>query len=68
MLSGQHRTNAVDEFVNGQDRMGGPIGRTFCPISLPENASKVSERLSAAFQDICQDDNSVNELLVHMPG
>ena len=45
ILSGQHRTNAGDEFVNGiksnEAEWAAVLGKTLCPIFLPEDASAV---------------------------
>ena len=55
ILSGQHRTNAGDEFVNGvkavETEWVAQLGRTLCPIFYRKMPQRVARRLSAGFQD-----------------
>ena len=55
ILSGQHRTNAGDEFVNGvkavETEWVTQLGQTLCPIYYRKMPQRVARRLSAGFQD-----------------
>ena len=55
ILSGQHRTNAMDEFVNGvkaieQEWVSG-LGRTLSPVFYRKMPLRLAKRLSASFKD-----------------
>ena len=55
ILSGQHQTNAMDEFVNGvkaieQERVA-VLGRTLSPVFYRKMPLRLAKRLSAGFQD-----------------
>ena len=55
VLSGQHRTNAGDEFVNGvravETEWVAQLGRTLCPVFYRKMPLCLANRLSAGFQD-----------------
>ena len=55
VLSGQHRTNAGDEFVNGvravETEWVAQLGRTLCPVFYRKMPLRLAKRLSAGFQD-----------------
>ena len=55
VLSGQHRTNAGDEFVNGvkavESEWVAQLGRTLCPVFYRKMPLRLAKRLSAGFQD-----------------
>ena len=55
MFSGQHRTNADDEFVNGvkpvEAELVAQLGRTLCPILYWKLPLRLTKQLSAGFQD-----------------
>ena len=55
ILSGQHRTNAGDEFVNSvkvaEAEWVAMLGKTLCPIFYRKMAERLVKRLSAGFQD-----------------
>ena len=55
ILSGQHRTNAGDEFVNGvkanEAEWSAVLGKTLCPIFYRKMPQRLAKRLSAGFQD-----------------
>ena len=55
ILSGQHRTKAGDEFVNGvkavEAEWVAQLGRTLCPVFYRKMPQRVAKRLSAGFQD-----------------
>ena len=55
ILSGQHRTNAGDEFVNGvkavEAEWVAQLGRNLCPVFYRKMPQRVAKRLSAGFQD-----------------
>ena len=52
-LSGQHRTNAGDEFVNGvkanETEWATVLGKTLCPIFYRKMPYRLARRLSAGF-------------------
>ena len=54
ILSGQHRTNAGDEFVNGvkavETEWAAVLGKTLCPIFYRKMPQRLAKRLSAGFQ------------------
>ena len=54
ILSGQHRTNAGDEFVNGiksnEAEWAAVLGKTLCPIFYRKMPQRLAKRLSAGFQ------------------
>ena len=55
ILSGQHRTNAMDEFVNGvkaiEQEWVAVLGRTLSPVYYRKMPVRLAKRLSAGFQD-----------------
>ena len=55
ILSGQHRTNAGDEFVNGvkanEAEWSAVLGKTLCPVFYRKMTQRLAKRLSAGFQD-----------------
>ena len=55
VLSGQHRTNAGDEFVNGvqavESEWFAQLGRTLCPVFYRKIPLHLAKRLSAGFQE-----------------
>ena len=55
ILSGQHRTNAGDEFVNGigaqESEWVAQLGRTLVPVFYRKMPQRLAKRLSAGFQD-----------------
>jgi hypothetical protein len=55
ILSGQHRTNAGDEFVNGvkanEAEWSAVLGKTLCPVFYRKMPQRLAKRLSAGFQD-----------------
>ena len=55
ILSGQHRTNAMDEFVNGvkaiEQEWVAVLGRTLTPVYYRKMPVRLAERLSAGVQD-----------------
>ena len=54
ILSGQHKTNAGDEFVNGvkavETEWAAVLGKTLCPIFYRKMPQRLAKRLSAGFQ------------------
>ena len=54
ILSGQHRTNAGDEFVNEvkakEIEWAAVLGKTLCPIFYHKMPQRLAKRLSAGFQ------------------
>ena len=54
ILSGQHKTNAEDEFVNGVKEnvteWAAVLGKTMCPIFYWKMPQRLVECLSAGFQ------------------
>ena len=54
ILSGQYRTNAGDEFVNGvksnEAEWAAVLGKTLCPIFYRKMPQRLAKRLSAGFQ------------------
>ena len=55
ILSGQHRTNAGDEFVNGvkavEAEWVATLGKTLSPVFYQKMPQRLVKRLSAGFQD-----------------
>ena len=55
ILSGQHRTNAMDEFVNGvkavESEWLAVLGRTLTPVFYRKMPLRLAKKLSAGFQD-----------------
>ena len=55
ILSGQHRTNAGDEFVNGvkanEAEWSAVLGKTLSPVFYRKMPQRLARRLSAGFQD-----------------
>ena len=55
ILSGQHRTNAMDEFVNSvkaiEQQWVSVLGRTLTPVFYKKMPLRLAKRLSAGFQD-----------------
>ena len=55
ILSGQQRTNAGDEFVNGvkanETEWSAVLGRTLSPVFYRKMPQRLDRRLSAGFQD-----------------
>ena len=55
ILSGQHRTNAMDEFVNGvkavESEWLAMLGRTLTPVFYRKMPLRLAKKLSAGFQD-----------------
>ena len=55
ILYGQHRTNAMDEFVNGVRAVESDwlavLGRTLIPVFYRKMPLRLAKKLSAGFQD-----------------
>ena len=55
ILSGQHRTNAMDEFVNGVRAVESDwlavLGRTLTPVFYRKMPLRLAKKLSSGFQD-----------------